>query len=158
VSETDKPQIGFTGTRHGMTAAQREAVARLLDELAPAAFVGHHGDCVGADAEFHALCRTRPGSVLVIHPGPVSDREHQAGCLGDDLREALPHMRRNKNIVLASTVMIAAPFEDAEQDYGGTWKTIGMARKARRPLAILQRSGRVIRERWEALVGPVTSG
>lgn len=158
MSETSKPQIGFTGTRHGMTVAQRGAVARLLDELAPAAFVGHHGDCVGADAEFHDLCRARPGSVIVIHPGPVSDLEHQAGCLGDELREALPHMRRNKNIVLASTVMIAAPFEDTAQDYGGTWRTIGMARKANRPLAILQRSGQVIRERWEVVVGTATSG
>jgi hypothetical protein len=51
--------IGFTGTRHGMTPAQRHAVSQLIAELAAgAAFTAHHGDCVGADAEFHDLCRS----------------------------------------------------------------------------------------------------
>jgi hypothetical protein len=142
-----RPQLGFTGTRHGMTAAQRAAVVELLDELAPATgFVAHHGDCVGADAEFHDLCRERPSSFIVIHPGPITDLEHQAHRVGDERREPLPHMRRNKNIVLASDVIIATPFEDLEQEYGGTWRTIGMARKAKRQLAIVWRHGRIIRE------------
>jgi len=104
---------------------------------------------VGADAEFHDLCRAHPNGVIVIHLGPPGDLEHQAGRLGDERRAALPHMRRNKNIVIADWVMLAAPFEDAEQAYGGTWRTVGMARKARRPLAIAWPSGAVVRERWD---------
>ena len=39
-------------------------------------------------------------------------------------------MRRNADIVAASRVMLAAPYEDTPQPRGGTWGTIAMARKA----------------------------
>jgi hypothetical protein len=58
-------------------------------------------------------------------------------------------MRRNKNIVRVSTVMVAAPLELIEQAHGGTWRTVEMARKAKRPLAIAWHDGGVTRERWE---------
>ena len=58
-------------------------------------------------------------------------------------------MRRNKNIVTTSTLMIAAPFEPVEQKHGGTWRTIEMTRKAKRPLALVWRDGVVTKERWE---------
>jgi hypothetical protein len=142
-------QVGFTGTRHGMTPSQRSAVTAIVEEVAHGAgFVAHHGDCVGADAEFHDLCRMNPLNVIVVHPGPLDDLPNQAGRVGDSRRESLPHMRRNKNIVMASTVMIAAPFESIEQAFGGTWRTIEMTRKAKRPLAIVWRDGAVTRERW----------
>jgi hypothetical protein len=145
-------QIGFTGTRHGMTPPQRAAVAAILEPLAePGGFVAHHGDCIGADAEFHDLCRELPQSFIVVHPGPLDDLPNQAGRVGDERRLPVPHMRRNKNIVMASTVMIAAPLEVAQQPYGGTWRTIEMTRKAKRPLAIVWRDGAVTDERWELL-------
>lgn len=58
-------------------------------------------------------------------------------------------MRRNKNIVVTATVMIAAPFELAQQAHGGTWRTIEMVRKAKRPLAIVSPDGAVTKEHWE---------
>lgn len=58
-------------------------------------------------------------------------------------------MRRNKNIVMASTVMIAAPFELTQQEHGGTWRTIEMARTAKRPLAIVSPEGAMETERWD---------
>lgn len=131
-----------------MTDAQRVAVAAILDEVGVT--VAHHGDCIGADAEFHDLARARSGSLIVIHPGPATDADH-AGKTGDERREPMNHMKRNKTIVTESTVVIATPFEDVEQEFGGTWKTIGMARKAKRPLAIVMRDGTVNRERWEVL-------
>ena len=67
----------------------------------------------------------------------------------NERRAHLPHMRRNKNIVIAATVMIAAPFELTQQEHGGTWRTIDMARKAKRPLAIISRDGAMAKERWE---------
>ncbi|HEV7559639.1 MAG TPA: hypothetical protein VGO00_29385 [Kofleriaceae bacterium] len=131
-----------------MTDAQRVAVAAILDEVAVT--VAHHGDCVGADGEFHDLARARPGSFIVIHPGPTTDADH-AGKTADERREPMNHMKRNKTIVAESNFVIATPFEDVEQEFGGTWKTIGMARKAKRPLAIVMRDGTVTRERWELL-------
>jgi hypothetical protein len=143
-------QIGFTGTRHGMTPLQRAGVAAILQQVAGAGeFVAHHGDCVGADAEFHDLCRELPQSFIVVHPGPLDDLPNQAGRVGDERRTHLPHMRRNKNIVVTATVMIAAPFELTQQAHGGTWRTIEMVRKAKRPLAIVSPDGAVAKERWE---------
>src|SRR6266567_5158831 len=142
-------QIGFTGTCHGMTPLQRAAVAAILEPLAAAGgFVAHHGDCIGADAEFHDLCRELPQSFIVVHPGPPDDLPNQAGRVGDERRVPLPHMRRNKNIVMASTVIIAALFELTQQEHGGTWRTIEMARKAKHPLAIVSCDGATSKEHW----------
>ena len=50
-------RVGFTGTRKGMTTAQRITLQNILlgtmigaDELTI-----HHGDCAGVDAEVHAI-------------------------------------------------------------------------------------------------------
>lgn len=39
--------IGFTGTREGMTQAQKDVFASLVARIEPDEF--HHGDCVGSD-------------------------------------------------------------------------------------------------------------
>lgn len=140
--------IGFTGTRHGLTAAQRSEVmffVALLTGFGDAE--AHHGDCVGGDAEFHDIAR-RAGARIVVHPGPDDAQAWRAGCVGDERRAPLSFMQRNRNIVLASTVMIAAPYEETQQPRGGTWRTVEMARSAKRPLALVLPSGVVIKERW----------
>jgi len=142
--------IGFTGTRHGMSELQQQAAVALIDEIAPpAVFYAHHGDCIGADKQFHDACRSTNGrAYVVVHPGPDGARGWRAGCLGDERRDPAPHMWRNATIVAASTVMLAAPAEMTEQQRGGTWATIRMARKAGKPLAIVFPDGRVEKERW----------
>lgn len=122
--------IGFTGTRHGMSAEQFHMVRRLIIEASDGeVFFAHHGDCVGADAEFHEICSTLCGQCLVtVHPGPISDLS--AGCTCTERLAPQPHMRRNAAIVAASQVMIAAPYESEPQKRGGTWATIGMAVRA----------------------------
>ena len=125
--------VGFTGTRFGATDVQHAEMRRWLESLADDV-TAHHGDCVGADAQFHALARARKWRV-VIHP-PVDDAE-RAFCAGDELLAPLTHMKRNKAIVTAATLMLATPKDMTEQEYGGTWKTIRMARKAKKPLVIV---------------------
>lgn len=143
--------VGFTGTSRGMTSAQLAQLAAVLDALVASrgVFAAHHGDCVGADAEFHGLASAR-GAVVVVHPGPVDDAHH-AGCVGVARLPNESHMRRNKAIVVASTVMLAAPLEEVEQALGGVWKTIALARKAKRPLAIIGPAGLITCERWADL-------
>lgn len=48
--------IGFIGTSKGMTPYQKQRVSELLRELTPA--LVRHGDCVGADTEFHQIANS----------------------------------------------------------------------------------------------------
>lgn len=140
----DGPEIvvGFTGTRAGMTPLQRAFVAGfLLDHVAEA----HHGDCEGADEQFHALCR-RAGVPVVLHPPTAGDR--RAWCDGAVRTEkALPFLDRNKEIVKASTVLIAAPKEGREPPPGrgqGTWSTVRFARSRRGAIRVVMPDGSLL--------------
>lgn len=144
---TDILNVGFTGTRFGMTDAQKTVVRALTAGLlvGTCGLVAHHGDCVGADANFHAIAKERGASV---HGHPPVDETHRAFCPFDYAYPPLTHMARNRKIVEASEIMIATPREETEQEYGGTWKTVRMARKLKRPLALVLPDGRVELERW----------
>lgn len=137
--------IGFTGTRHGMTPEQYCKVIEILGERTEYEYVAHHGDCIGADADFHRIAYAT--SVRIVGHIP-EDNTHRAFCEFHEVRSPLPHMKRNKAIVAESDVMIATPLEMTEQERGGTWKTIGFTRKAGKPLAIVWRDGTVSKERW----------
>jgi hypothetical protein len=140
--------IGFTGTRHGMTEVQRGEVMFLTAMFAGIAkrFTrARHGMCIGADEEFHRIARSC-GYAIDGHPCNIS--RLRADCHVDTLHPSKSPLVRNADIVDASTVMIAAPYEATEQQRGGTWTTIRMARKAGRPLAIVLPSGEVVKERW----------
>lgn len=134
--------IGFTGTRNGMTDVQRRQVDQAFcDAIAGdlrLRVVAHHGDCVGADAQFHAIAE-QYGAMTVGHL-PSYDGK-RAFCRFDDERAPLPYMTRNAMIVREATHMIAAPAEMTEKSYGGTWATIRMARRAGRPLVIVYPDG-----------------
>jgi hypothetical protein len=161
--------IGFTGTRHGMTSAQLDALITILSEEVPSAddWIAHHGDCIGADAQFHQLvrkyddtawdanypecCRNpTPHSVIVVGHPPIDD-SRRAFCDFDALHDPRPFMERNRAIVEASDLMIATPREASEQPRGGTWGTIRIARTRGKPLALLLPDGTICRERWKRL-------
>lgn len=146
--------IGFTGTRHGMSQHQSRRVADILDEVNAPGLTAHHGLCVGADEDFHAICRERRIDV-VGHPGPDwPDGPLCAYTICGHTTAPLPHMKRNAAIVAASNIVIAAPYENDPQRRGGTWATIGMARKALkrgtlRKLYVVGWNGELLQhERW----------
>lgn len=134
--------VGFTGTRFGMTKEQKVRMSSLV----PRADFYHHGDCVGADADFHNivryLCHDFNHDGQIVGHLPV-DTTHRAFCTFDETRDPLPHMKRNKAIVTESDVMLACPSTMEEQQFGGTWATIRMARKAKKPLTIVYPDGSV---------------
>ncbi len=133
--------VGFTGTRHGMTLLQHGAMRQQVLDLGVNGIVAHHGDCIGADAQFHRIVRQEIGGWIVGHL--PADATHAAGCEFDEKRDPLTHMKRNREIVRAADVMLAAPFDMEEQERGGTWATIRMARKAKKPLRIVWPNGAV---------------
>jgi hypothetical protein len=140
-------RIGFTGTRNGMTDAQKSVVTDILTKAFNRDFelpsvVGHHGDCVGADADFHKICREL-GFFTHIHP--PSDASMRAFCRGNNAEPPLPYMRRNREIVRAADYMLATPalLAFVPRGTGGTWRTIEMVVKMRKPLQIVLPHGKI---------------
>jgi hypothetical protein len=119
--------IGFTGTQLGMTFYQRRKIREQLQLMKPTE--AHHGDCIGADQDFHILCREL-NIPVVIHPPNIDAK--RAFCEGEEVREVKqpkPYLDRNHDIVDASDIILATPAEAHEITRSGTWATIRYARR-----------------------------
>ena len=131
--------LGFSGTRHGLTEKQRDLLTRLLDRIKPVE--ARHGDCIGADTEFHHLCRSR-GVGVVLHPPPAGPGR---ACNSDALI-VMPekgYLSRNRDIVDGADMLIACPADMKEIRRSGTWSTIRYARKTGKRLVVIYPDGRV---------------
>jgi hypothetical protein len=131
----------FTGTRRGLTAAQRETLRRILTSPRLRIVRLTHGGAIGADAEVHeiALALTPadlpwlPGGRLEVWLRPSDRADQSAPCLGAGrVFPARPPLERNRDIVADSGLLIACPAERVEQARGGTWSTIRHARESGR--------------------------
>jgi hypothetical protein len=125
-------RIGITGTRHGMSGVQRATLYCLLKSVRMSTEL-HHGDCLGVDAEAHELANDF-GLRTVIHP--PADEKLRAWCHGDIVLPRKPYLERNRDIVDACDVLLAFPFEEKEQDRGGTWYTVRYARETGVPCLV----------------------
>ena len=121
--------VGFTGSRNGMTPEQKEEFVSVMEflKIDLTAAVFHHGDCVGADAEAHDIAKEM-GFVIVIHP-PESV-QHRAWSTGADLIvEEKTYLARNRDIVINSDILIGTPPTNHHISYGGSWYTIDYSKK-----------------------------
>jgi hypothetical protein len=134
--------IGFTGTRHGMTDLQQDEMKRWLASVIKIAFgpknvVAHHGDCLGADEDFHEICR-RLEIAVHLHP-PAEDRWRAFVPVYDAIEPVKPFALRNLAIVQASRYMLATPksLPSEPRGQGGTWQTIRIAQRLEKPTIIV---------------------
>lgn len=138
-------RVGFTGTREGMTIQQKVTVLKILRDISPD--WGHHGDCVGADADFHASCRAL-GIKVKGHP-PIKP-DFRAYCEFDEQNVPKAYYARNRDIVQeAPDLLIATPKESKEQPKGGTWYTVGYASSVKRYTIIVWPDGSMERKNHE---------
>jgi len=133
--------IGVTGTRFGMTEAQK---ARLLEVLRLDDFTHwHHGKCVGVDVETHGfMVEWFPEVHIVIHPPQKT--EHEGVALlreGDEIRERKSHFARNRDIVDETGGLIVIPYQMEWQPKGGTWYTHDYAIKQKKPVVVIWPDG-----------------
>jgi len=145
--------VGFTGTREGMTTHQEERFTRYLKMIRPKYF--HHGDCVGSDEQAYFIARVL-GCMIITHP-PDSVK-YRAYCgqenIGDGsgvpifdniyVMPEKPYLKRNKDIVSSSDIMLATPLTRKEHVRSGTWSTIRYARNKCKPLVIIEPGGKSI--------------
>lgn len=130
--------VGFTGTQRAMTPEQAAKVVALLANLD--ATDAHHGDCIGADAGFHAICA---GLGLRIHIHPPTKHKKRAFCQGAaSVAEAKDYLVRNRDIVDAADSLIAALGGKSEYR-SGEWATVRYARSLKRRIYLVFPDGSV---------------
>jgi len=131
-----KIKIGFTGTQVGMNNQQKKYLALFFDRLLKEYDIesAHHGDCIGADSQFHNFA-VYYKIKTVIHP-PIN-KSKRAFCKSDEILPEDEYLIRNKNIVDAVDIIVATPKEDASILRSGTWSTIRYARKKQKRLLII---------------------
>lgn len=134
--------VGFTGTRFGMTDQQIKSIAEIVDGL-PDDLECHHGDCVGADEEFHTIVRIAKEGARIRGHLPENEK-HRAWCDFDFEEEPLDYKVRNRRIVNASDLMIAGPKEMKEAKRSGTWMTIRYALRQGKEMLVVFPDGRVV--------------
>lgn len=133
-------RIGFTGSRHVLNEEQKREIVSFLDNYEN--MIVSHGDCVGADAEFHALCvqyrKMHPEKQLAIHIFPPNVSTMRAYCTADVLMPEKPYLERNADIVRNSDVLLACPVDKNKEEWrSGTWSTVRKARKMGIPVHLL---------------------
>lgn len=136
-------RLGFTGTQEGMAQAQqKELLAHLKRWLTLHSELEiHHGDCIGADAEFHALCTSIwPANRISVVVHPPTNEGKRAFCQFENqvVLPAKPYLERNRAIVDSVEGMVAGPKTLEEELRSGTWATIRYAKKQLTPLIILK--------------------
>lgn len=134
-------QVGFTGTRLGMTPAQFSRVFRLLAKLKTTKVgIFHHGDCVGADFQAATIAKSQ-GYYIIGHP--PTDTKLKGYFPYGEFMEPLPYLERNRNIVGSAETVVAAPAEPVEVLRSGTWATARYAEAMGRKLYIVLPDGTV---------------
>ncbi len=132
-------KVGFTGTRQGMTDAQRVSFVNLIKQLAPTEF--RHGDCLGADKEAAFIVFQMEDWVTILCHPPTDKKYRAFTTFNDVVHPAKSHFARNRDIVDASDVLVAVSLMPQRQESGGTWYTIDYALKKGKPVWVLWPSG-----------------
>lgn len=135
--------LGFTGTRDGMTPAQRISLRLLIDSIRPDVF--HHGCCVGADEHAAVIVREVMGNrcQIIAHPSDLPGMTSQvAKDVSNEYYPESPPLARNRDIVDQTGQLIACP-KGQEELRSGTWATVRQARKMGRPVTVIRPNGEV---------------
>jgi len=134
-------KLVFTGTRNGMTVEQQRVVRDFL--MRNQQFTNFtHGDCVGADVDFHNLVRGyRKGSPIITYRvlGPLCAMS-EADLAIDG--ESHSHLSRNRRIVDMSKFLIGTPSTSSPTKRGGTWYTLRYGQKRGKDGLIVYPDGR----------------
>lgn len=120
-------RLGFTGTQDGMTERQKASLRRYLTLGRDRIDEFHHGDCIGADEQAHAIAVEVLGvDKIWIHP-PTNPRK-RAFCKSPHVLPTDDYLDRNRTIVRVTDALVAAPKSLVEELRSGTWMTIREAR------------------------------
>jgi len=138
--------LGFTGTRRGMTVAQKQAFVQALSRFPVPPHEFHHGDCRGADAEAFALLERALGKRCETFAHPSILLSDRAYTNSDNIYSPRPPLERNEIIIRICDILVAAPGEVNELLRSGTWSTVRYARKRARYTILIYPNGETLEE------------
>lgn len=126
-----------------MTDQQKAGVEKLLDKFCiDADDLVVHGDCIGADTDFDAICKAR-GIPRRARPCTIEDM--RANCDAEDVYRVQNPMDRNRLIVDDADIMFACPPNFTRIKRGsGTWATIGFAAREDVETYIIYPDGQIV--------------
>lgn len=133
-------RLGFTGTSKGLTVKQQQAFRRFIRTLDLLEF--HHGDCVGADEQAHAIMRDEWPKVPILGHIPIKE-EFRAYCDFDEVYPAKPYLARDRDIAEMTDWLVVGPRGFKEVQRSGTWATKRYAEQARSRVIIIWPDGRI---------------
>lgn len=138
--------IGFTGSQATPSEPQRIRLFLVLCELFDAGHqTMHNGDCIGSDDLAYKIFRAM-GPDARIH-GHIPDIDKKRAHNKYDIEyQPLPYLKRNKNIVDRSCVLVATPDSIEEKQRSGTWSTVRYAREKKVAIIIVWPDGSVTTE------------
>jgi hypothetical protein len=132
--------VSFTGTSRGMNKIQFAKVSEFLFNNVDRFDLAIHGDCIGADAEFHTICKVL-NVPIDIHPCDIT--HFRAFCEGFRVFPIDKPLTRNKTMIDKADLTLATPFENQEVLRSGTWSSIRYAKKKDKMLIIFYPDGRI---------------
>jgi len=133
-------KIGFTGSRVGLTKAQKQTLLERLQETASdSEFL--HGGCIGADEQAAGMAGNL-GYILIEFP---SDLPHmRTRLISHETRSPRKPLARNDDIIRECELLFACPKETEEPKPApgqGTWSTVRHARRFNRATIIIWPDG-----------------
>lgn len=129
-------KLGMTGNRGGISNFRVTQIDKFLSENQVEEV--HHGDCIGADTQFHK-CAQDMGIHIFIHP-PIN-KSLRAFCKGATILKPKPYLDRNRDIVDSTDFLIAFPSTENEIMRSGTWATIRYAKLQNKQILVILPSG-----------------
>lgn len=140
--------IGFTGSRHGMSEQQKVAFTAMIKQAALTDHVNfHYGMCIGSDDQaahiVNAIIGTnRDHRDIYGHP-PINQKFYAPYPDCDYIAEPAEYLIRNRHIVDACDFLIVCPYGIVEKHRSGTWSTVRYARKQKRPIVFIWPDGSI---------------
>lgn len=149
-------KLGITGTRSGMTLAQRAAFIALIDAIHAATPITNfaHGDCVGVDDQAANIVAVTFGHSghgivrIICHP-PTKNAHRAFNTYHDEIHQPAPYLTRNRAIVDSCDTLIVVPKEgdnlhcERHRMGSGTWYTCRYAIMVKKPVVVVWPGGTI---------------
>lgn len=134
----DTIRIGMTGSRDGMTDEAKSWLNSYIKSTNNIENV-HHGDCVGADTDFHNIALEHGLSIHIHPPKYSSNREFNKDY--DKIYGEKDYLKRNRDIVNDTDLLLGFPNGYTNVLRSGTWSTIRYAKKVGKHVIIVYPDG-----------------